>query len=73
MASTWVGTRKYMSPEIMNCKKYTYTTDIWSTGCVIFELIILKKYFDYHSNKCNNDHTFEDLNITDSFKHLFNW
>ena len=56
----------------MNCKKYTYTTDIWSTGCVIFELILLKKYFDYHSNKCNGQ-TFEDLNITNSFKHLFNW
>lgn len=39
--STQVGTLNYLSPEVEKSLSYDYTTDIWSTGCVIFELITL--------------------------------
>jgi serine/threonine protein kinase len=29
----------YSSPEILFSKKYTYETDIWSLGCILFELM----------------------------------
>lgn len=37
-ASTYVGTPFYMSPEICAAEKYTLKSDIWSLGCIIFEL-----------------------------------
>lgn len=37
-ASTYVGTPFYMSPEICNAEKYTLKSDIWSLGCIIYEL-----------------------------------
>ena len=27
--STYAGSPAYMSPEIKNCEKYTYKTDVW--------------------------------------------
>jgi serine/threonine protein kinase len=38
------GTKNYMSPEIINSKEYNFKTDVWSAGCVIFELIFLKVF-----------------------------
>jgi len=37
-ASTYVGTPFYMSPEICAAERYTLHSDIWSLGCVIYEL-----------------------------------
>ena len=37
-ASTYVGTPFYMSPEICAAERYTLQSDIWSLGCVIYEL-----------------------------------
>lgn len=37
-ASTYVGTPFYMSPEICAAEKYTLQSDVWSLGCVIYEL-----------------------------------
>jgi NIMA (never in mitosis gene a)-related kinase len=55
-ASTQIGTPYYMSPEIMNNKKYNSKTDIWSLGCILFELICLKLPFEGKSMKqlCQN-------------------
>lgn len=38
LANTYVGTPYYMSPEIMMDKPFTPQSDIWSLGCVIYEL-----------------------------------
>ena len=43
---SYVGTQKYMCPEIRHHEMYTYSADIWSTGCVIFEMITLEKFHD---------------------------
>jgi serine/threonine protein kinase len=42
LAHTLVGTTDYMSPEVLK-GRYDYKSDVWSVGCVIFELITLKK------------------------------
>lgn len=45
MAKTNVGTPYYMSPEQVYEKQYDEKTDIWSMGCVIYELVSLKPPF----------------------------
>lgn len=45
MAVTEVGTTYYISPEIVASKPYSYPTDIWSLGCVMYELFTLKLPF----------------------------
>jgi NIMA (never in mitosis gene a)-related kinase len=37
-AMTQTGTPYYTSPEIWNNKSYDYRCDIWSLGCVLYEL-----------------------------------
>ena len=36
-----VGTKRYMAPEILDRKDYSNKADIWSLGCVLFELLTL--------------------------------
>jgi len=43
------GTPGYMSPELENSQEYSYNTDCWSTGCVLYELVT----FDKLSSKYN--------------------
>jgi NIMA (never in mitosis gene a)-related kinase len=42
----FAGSHSYMSPEVFSSKNYDFKTDIWSFGCVIFELATLKKAFE---------------------------
>ncbi|KAJ7381068.1 hypothetical protein OS493_004666 [Desmophyllum pertusum] len=39
LATTFVGTLKYVAPELLDKVKYTKTVDYWSFGTVLFECI----------------------------------
>jgi NIMA (never in mitosis gene a)-related kinase len=43
---TIVGTPYYLSPEICQKKPYNYKSDIWSLGCVLYEIMNLKHAFE---------------------------
>lgn len=45
-AHTNVGTPYYMSPEQIKETQYNEKTDIWSAGCVLFEIIALRPPFE---------------------------
>ena len=45
MASTGVGTLCYMAPEILDEQPYNHKADLWSLGCVLYELCTLKRPF----------------------------
>lgn len=44
-ARTLVGTPYYLSPEIIESKPYSYKSDIWSLGVVLYELCALRPPF----------------------------
>lgn len=46
LARTHVGTRGYMSPEIVDGLPYSYKSDIWSAGCVLYQLCTLRLPFE---------------------------
>ncbi|KAI1161475.1 kinase-like domain-containing protein [Nemania serpens] len=49
-ASTYVGTPFYMSPEICAAERYTLKSDIWSLGCVMYELCSREPPFNAKSH-----------------------
>jgi serine/threonine protein kinase len=40
--STVAGTLRFMAPEVLSNKKYEYAADIWSLGCIFYELVTLR-------------------------------
>ena len=50
-AQTQVGTILYMAPEIIEGNKYTSKVDIWSLGCILYELCTLNNCFISNSLK----------------------
>lgn len=56
MAVTQTGTPYYASPEIWSDKPYDYKSDLWSVGCIIYELCALSPPFKGTSleNLCKN-------------------
>ena len=44
-ANTQIGTFQYMAPEIIKNEKYSNKVDIYSLGCIIYELCTLNLYF----------------------------
>ena len=46
LASTVIGTPYYMSPELVNNESYSYKSDVWALGCVLYEMATLKHAFD---------------------------
>ena len=51
LAQTAVGTPYYLSPEICENKAYDNKSDIWSLGCVLYELCTLQHPFEGASLK----------------------
>merc|ERR1740123_2162076 len=45
-ARTAIGTPYYLSPEICQEKPYNCKSDVWSLGCVLYELATLQHAFD---------------------------
>jgi len=50
-AQTAIGTPYYLSPEICQEKPYNQKSDIWSLGCILYELVTLRHAFDANSMK----------------------
>ena len=52
--NSFVGTKNYMSPERILGKDYSYSSDVWSLGLIIFELAtgqfpyVFSKYYIEH-------------------------
>jgi len=44
-----VGTPYYLSPEIIENKPYSFKSDIWSIGVILYELCSLKPPFNGNS------------------------
>ena len=45
-SKTAIGTPYYLSPEICQGKAYDQKSDVWSLGCVLYELCTLQHAFD---------------------------
>ncbi|XP_059187514.1 serine/threonine-protein kinase Nek3 [Centropristis striata] len=50
-AHTYVGTPYYVAPEIWDNKPYNNKSDVWSLGCVLYELCTLRHPFQASSWK----------------------
>ena len=67
-AYTSVGTNFYMAPEVIKGEEYNNKVDIWSFGCIIYELFTLEVCFQSESllgfveNIINKEHGKIDLN-----------
>ncbi|KAB7497985.1 Serine/threonine-protein kinase Nek1 [Armadillidium nasatum] len=46
LATTAIGTPYYLSPEICLRKPYNYRSDMWSVGCILYELCALRHPFE---------------------------
>ena len=46
LAATGIGTPYYLSPEICHGQKYSFKSDIWSAGCILYEITCGKRPFD---------------------------
>lgn len=45
-ATTKAGTLQYMPPELLNENKYTEKSEIWSLGCILYEMCSFAKPFE---------------------------
>ncbi|CAD8080389.1 unnamed protein product [Paramecium sonneborni] len=46
LCKTSIGTPYYISPEAFQSKPYNQKSDMWSLGCVLYEMIALRHAFD---------------------------
>ncbi|KAF5832577.1 mitogen-activated protein kinase 5 [Dunaliella salina] len=59
----YVATRWYRAPEILlGSTKYTYGVDMWSSGCILGELLLGKPIFPGNSTMNQLDRIVEDSN-----------
>ena len=65
LAETYVGSPFYMSPEVLQVRnhtseRYDFRADIWSLGCILYELILGKRPF--HAKEIED--LMPDINFT---------
>ena len=59
----------YYSPEVLNGESFTKESDMWSLGCVLYELLFKKKAFN--SLECIFQYYYEiNEQIEDDFKYI---
>lgn len=46
LARTVVGTPYYLSPEMVQKQPYSWASDVWALGCVLYEMCALRVPFD---------------------------
>lgn len=62
LAETGCGTPLLMAPEVLNGKHYNHKADVWSIGCIFYELLTGfvpftgKNYEDLKSNLANGNY-----------------
>jgi serine/threonine protein kinase len=56
---------KYIAPEVVTHKRYDYTADIWSLGCIFYEMILLRldknMYMEAYTNQAYLDTIQDDI------------
>merc|ERR1719421_1195090 len=45
-AKTTIGTPYYLSPEICQERPYSWSSDVWAMGCILYEMAALRVPFD---------------------------
>ncbi|KAF0980584.1 hypothetical protein FDP41_013067 [Naegleria fowleri] len=55
------GTAKYCSPEMMSQEPFGYSTDMWSLGCVFYEMIFQVLNRQFYIEVFQNNHFFAQL------------
>jgi serine/threonine protein kinase len=48
---TIIGSRVYMAPEVLEEEKYGLSADIWSLGCILYQLMANKDPFKGKNNR----------------------
>jgi serine/threonine protein kinase len=66
-AKTSLGTPYFLSPEICSGNKYNFKTDIWMIGCVLYELVCLRKPFEGENFSVNIINKVISYHIRDYF------
>ena len=57
-----VGTPLYMSPEVLHGNGYDWKSDVWSLGCIGYELASLKSPFKSNDAKMSLYDLFNNIN-----------
>ena len=52
-STNFIGIPGYMAPELLDSDKYNNKVDIWSLGCIIYELCTLKVCFELKDKNIN--------------------
>ena len=63
MALTHCGTPLYMAVEVLNGQPYNHKADVWSLGCILYEICTLKMAFSNLGNIFSGQYTSISPNV----------